>query len=172
MPEIQVGDFSLSEMPQFGRLDELCRCFCHAFFIADDFRRDTRLFVLLAEDRMLRLSGETLRGISPDERSIGGMIRHVFRGEDFPGVELDFGQLEDVLEMLPHPPILLDELGQSLFQTEISSPKPFVLGGPKGVRQCHLRALAEACRYSLGPQSLLSSQCFVIVHNILDRLGW
>ena len=169
MPDTLVADFQLNNLPKHGRLDELCRSILHTFFISDGFRTDTRLYVLLAGDRLLIFNGKKLRGINPDERSIGGILRHVFQGKTFPGIELAFGKLDNIIDCLNDPIAVLDENGENLFECKDLSQLSFIVGDPYGIRDYHRIILDKYPHFSLGPHSLLSSQCIVLIQNALDR---
>ena len=83
-------NFTLNDLPgSSGRLDILARCINSAFFLSHDIRRDVEVaLVLLGPDdppKTIRLIGDELKYLNPDERSTGALIRNalvVFSAKD------------------------------------------------------------------------------------------
>lgn len=66
------GDFTLNDLAgSAGRIDVLLRCISASFLISNGIRRDTDVYLCLSGDmtRTVRLVGEELKYLNPDERS-------------------------------------------------------------------------------------------------------
>ncbi|MBI4362460.1 MAG: tRNA (pseudouridine(54)-N(1))-methyltransferase TrmY, partial [Euryarchaeota archaeon] len=103
-----AGPFSLDNLPGAGRVDVLCRCMVAAFCLSHDFRRDVVMELVLGGPpggpRVVRLEGDCLRNLNPDERSAAGLLLAAVScppGEGVtrvsPGVSIREGGLESVL---------------------------------------------------------------------------
>ena len=72
-------NFSLEDIPgTSGRLDILCRSVTAAFVISHCIRKDVCVYlVLLGGDvaKTIRLQGETLRHLNPDERTTAALLK-------------------------------------------------------------------------------------------------
>ena len=72
-------NFSLEDIPgTSGRLDILCRSVTAAFVISHGIRKDVCVYlVLLGGDvpKTIRLRGETLRHLNPDERTTAALLK-------------------------------------------------------------------------------------------------
>src|SRR5512137_2806670 len=72
--------FSLNDLPgSGGRMDVLCRCVNASLFLSHDLRRDVVCYLVLcggpAGPKTVKFSGDTVRYLSPDERSAGALIQ-------------------------------------------------------------------------------------------------
>ncbi len=160
--------FSLNGLPSFGRLDSVCRMIISAFFLDGDIRRDTICeFYSIPDQKVLRIEGKTMRGIHPDERSIAGILRKVFKHEEVEGFSLEDCSLTDMCEKKG---LLLDKKGQHVFKSLPLPYTPIYLGDPYGIPTDILSMLKKNCiPISLGKNSYLSSQCISIIHFLYDN---
>lgn len=166
-----------------GRLDVLLRCVNSAFFLSHDMRRDTELYLVLQGEpdppKCLRLVGSELRYLNPDERSTGALVRNALMKKaemdwtrSTPGIYISRRGLSDVLEELSNDSelVYLREDGSELGGLPGGS-ATFVLGDDRDLTEGEeevVRGFGPR-RVSLGPRSLHTDHCIVLVHNALDR---
>lgn len=172
-------EFSLNDLcGSAGRMDVLCRGVGAAFFLSHDFRRDVEVTLLLQGRVQIRLVGEVLRQLNPDERSTAALFKRALEnpGEDevetTPGIYVRTGDLPSVLDRLyqvgAHP-IVLHEEGKPFDPAALPTSAAFFLSDHLPFSAEDEQALAELPRLSLGRRSLHTSQCVTIVHYLLDR---
>ncbi|MDY6864828.1 MAG: tRNA (pseudouridine(54)-N(1))-methyltransferase TrmY [Halobacteriota archaeon] len=178
---VTISEFSLNGLPSSaGRLDILCRCVNSAFFLSHDIRRDVTLHLVLLggpdPDLVIRLVGDRLRHLNPDERNIATLIKKALdrKSEDgreiesTPGIYVRRGGLEDALcgaeEVL-----YLHEGGEDISCLKFRDPT-FVLGDHLGLSEEYEAFLEHigARKVSIGPRSLHADHCIIITHNRLD----
>ena len=178
--------FSLNDLPGAGRMDILCRCINSAFFLSHDFRRDTRIYIVLLgppkPPLIVRFEGSELKYLNPDERSAGSLIRKAvgqkevddFEISSTPGVWVRNGSLEDVLSG-KNKIIYLREDGKDIKELENLNIDVediiFALGDHEGMKFEDEELLKDygATRASVSPYSLHADHCIILVHNELDR---
>lgn len=182
-------DFPLDDISGAGgRWDLLARCVQGALFLAHDLRRDTELVLVLLggpdPPKAVRVTGETVRNLNPDERSTVALLS---RALDAPlprsgrwvevsgGVHASRRDLEQVLDGCDDGPlVLLDEdgprEGQDLVSDLEEGRATFVLGDNKGltVEQMSRIRARSPMEVRLGPLPLHTDHCIVLVHNLLD----
>ncbi len=178
-----VGDFSLNDLPgSAGRMDLLCRCIRASLFLSHDLRRDDECYlVLLGEPeppKTVLFSGETVRYLSPDERSAGSLLKkalavtcgRTFR-ESTPGVFVRKGGLDMLLS--EHEFSVLHEEGEDL-RNGRPGQEAFLLSDNRDFSGDEEALVAGKPRYSLGPRTLHAEDCITVVLNELDRraAGW
>lgn len=186
------GKISLNDLPgSAGRMDVLCRCVTASLFISFGMRRDVNVHLVLRggpePPKIVRFNGETMRSLNPDERSSGSLIQKALliptaeaEKESTPGVFVRTGDLNVLLdEFRKSRPIYylkedgsdLSELIKSRSDAEALTDGVFVLGDNQGVFEADEAAIenAGAVKISVGPISLLSSQCITLILNTLDR---
>ena len=113
---VTTGDFKLDDMAGgAGRLDILLRCINSAFFLSHKLRRDVEVFLIMQgppnPPRTVRLVGNELKYLNPDERSTGALVRNALlqtgEGEtrSSPGIYVSNRTFSDVVsELLRHTP--------------------------------------------------------------------
>ncbi len=164
LTEGYAGPFPLKDLTR-GRMDEVARFIHNALFLSHDMRRDVVVRVTLMEGPWapltLSIRGSEVRGLHPDERSIGGFIRKAMErfveGEKLPpGVDVERGV------DLPEGTVL-DEGG------ERRAPRTsyFYVGGPRG-----FPVEPPGERISLGGRVYTASQTVAIVNYLLDVGLW
>jgi tRNA (pseudouridine54-N1)-methyltransferase len=180
------GDFALNDLPgSAGRMDILCRCVNTSLFLSHEIRRDVKCYLILQGDpdppKTIMFSGESVRHLSPDERSAGALIRKALEmpcGKQFrestKGVFIRRGGLEDLLEEQSF--ALLDESGSDI-RTEWNSrklPENYLLSDHMNLAGEEYSCAAACTRISVGPLSLHADHTITVVHNELDRrkAGW
>ena len=183
------GNFSLNDLPgSAGRMDILCRCINSALFLSHDMRRDVQVHLLLLGDpepgKIVRFDGETLRYLSPDERSSGSLIKKALEKtageeeiESTPGVWIRTGGLDTLLNEFKDQGrelIYLREDGEDIREVAGSLENPvFIMGDHMGVTEEEEEMIGSfgAKIVSVGPISLHSDHCIIIILNDLDRVS-
>ncbi len=172
------GDFSLNDMPGgAGRIDVLCRCVNSSFFLSHDLRRDTECYlVLLGEPdprKTILFRGDSLRYLSPDERSAGSLIKKAlalpcdeeFR-ESTPGVYVRRGGLKEILAECS--PVLLDEGGTDIRDMQ-QLPSAYLLSDHQNFSGSEDAITHHLPRVSVGPTVLHADHTITVVLNEMDR---
>jgi tRNA (pseudouridine54-N1)-methyltransferase len=177
------GNFTLNDLPgSGGRMDILCRCVNTSLFLSHDLRRDVDCYLVLCGEpvppKTIRFSGNTLRSLSPDERSAGALIKKALdipAGREFrdaaPGVSVRKGGLAQLME--EHAFCVLDERGIDI-RTVRTIPDAFLLSDHLNFTGDEERLEEQCPRYSVGPACIHADHTITIVHNELDRrrCGW
>lgn len=184
---LTTGDFSLNDLPgSAGRMDILCRCVNSALFLSHGMRRDINVhLVLLGEPdpgKVVRFNGEKLKYLNPDERSSGSLIKKAlerdaieYETQSTPGVYIRRAGLEDLLNEFKEAGrdiYYLREDGEDIRECEgLGSDAVFVLGDHMGVTEEEEAIIDKVAKQTLniGPISLHSDHCMIIIHNELDR---
>jgi tRNA (pseudouridine54-N1)-methyltransferase len=178
--------FSLDDLPgTSGRLDVLLRAAQAALLVSHGLRRDTIVYLALLGDpaapRVVRIDGRIAEYLRPDERSLGGRVRHalewdatapVFTSER-QGIAVACAGIDAALQDAPGAAFyVLEEGGQDARTLHWSDPDPtFFVGDHLGfdpATRARLAALGAA-PVSVGPISLHADAAVTVVHNELDR---
>jgi tRNA (pseudouridine54-N1)-methyltransferase len=186
---LTTGDFSLNDLPgAAGRMDILCRCINSALFLSHGMRRDVNIHLVLLGDpdpgKIVRFNGEQLRYLSPDERSSGSLIKKAlekdateFESQSTPGVWIRRGGLEKLLAEFAENNrriYYLHETGEDMRNvSSFPDDAVFILGDHMGVTEEEEIAIKtiSSGTLSIGPLSLHSDHCIIIILNELDRIG-
>jgi tRNA (pseudouridine54-N1)-methyltransferase len=172
------GGYSLNDLPgSGGRMDVLCRCVNACFFLSHDLRRDVECYLILcgepAGPKTVKVSGETIRSLSPDERSAGALIKKALDtvcGTEFrdaaDGIRVRKGGLERL--MTEHTFAVLDEHGTDV---RMAAPLPdaFLLSDHLNYTQAEEILIHDCPRYSVGPACLHADHTITVLQNELDR---
>lgn len=181
------ADFSLNDLPgSAGRMDILCRCINSALFLSHGMRRDVNVHLLLLGDpdpgKVIRFNGEKLKYLNPDERSSGSLIKKAlerdaikYETQSTPGVWIRRAELEEMLlefKDAGRDIYYLREDGEDIREcSDLNTDAVFVLGDHMGVTEEEEGIIARLAKQTLniGPISLHSDHCMIIIHNELDR---
>jgi tRNA (pseudouridine54-N1)-methyltransferase len=177
------GTFSINDLPgSGGRMDVLCRCVNASLFLSHDLRRDVDCYLVLlgapSGPKTVKFSGESVRSLSPDERSAAALIKKVIDvpcGSEFreaaDGVSIRKGGLERLVKDLPFG--VLDETGEDIRAAK-ELPGAFLLSDHLNFTDAENELIRECPRYSVGPKCLHADHTITIVQNELDRRmgGW
>ncbi|WP_407282577.1 tRNA (pseudouridine(54)-N(1))-methyltransferase TrmY [Methanolobus sp. WCC1] len=180
------GDFSLNDLPgSAGRMDILCRCVNSALFLSHGMRRDVNVHLVLQGEpepaKVVRFNGEKLKYLNPDERSSGSLIKKAlekdaieYETQSTPGVYIRRAGLEQLLNEFSEAGrdiYYLKEDGEDIREySELNSDAVFILGDHMGVteeEEVMIDRVAK-CTLNIGPISLHSDHCMIIIHNELD----
>ena len=166
--------FNLNNLAGEGRLDLLCRVFSNVFFISNSFRHSNLYVYFQKESILIKFIGSKLKKINPDERSIAGYLKKIFRiimenrskNEDF---IWEYVSLEDIPQKFASG-ILLDPNGKHIRDWKFPKDKPllFFLGDHLGLNDNEKSFLLGYPLVSLGERELLGSQCITIIYHYID----
>jgi tRNA (pseudouridine54-N1)-methyltransferase len=178
-------NFSLEDIPgTSGRLDILCRSVTAAFVISHGIRKDVCVYlVLLGGDvaKTIRLQGETLRHLNPDERTTAALLKKALAvsatlewAMSTSGIFVRTGGLAQVLDDLKATRLIyLREDGldiRDLVPGALAKDAAFILGDHTGMtpEEETMISGAGAEVVSLGPTSLHADHCIVLINWFLD----
>lgn len=164
-----------------GRLDLVARCVPAALLVSHGVRPDVELVTLHlgppSAPKALRFRARELRGLSPDERSVAGVLEKALGApttgpvwqDGAPGVDVARLALEELLGAGPL--FVLDEAGDDISMVNVPHGATFVVGDHLGLtpEECATLEKRGAKRISLGPVALQADQAIIVLHNHLDR---
>jgi len=172
-------DFLLKDLPgSGGRMDVMCRCITSSLLISHDIRKDVEVMLCLTGEptppRTIRIRGDLVRYLSPDERSTAILLQKALRAfepgkekESTPGIFVSDRSFMDLVEENMDRLVVLDEEGEDITRCEIPPGPCFVLGDHLEEERALLR---EASTFvSVSPRVLHASHCIVLVLNRIDR---
>ena len=183
-------DFHLNDLPGgAGRIDVLCRAIGASLFLSHGIRRDVETILLLQDSVRIRIEGDRVKRLNPDERSTAALIRRALgaladAGSDVsgkagheetqstPGIFASRCSLSEAIDGLVEwgaSPIVLDEAGLPFESFTFPRDPAFVLSDHIDFTEEEERLLAALPRASLGPAPLHTSHAITIVHYLLDR---
>jgi tRNA (pseudouridine54-N1)-methyltransferase len=173
------GEFTLNDLPgSGGRMDVLCRAVGASLFGSHGIRRDVETTLLIQDALQIRIVGDRVRRLNPDERSTAALLQQALRQagpeevEASPGIFASQGSLPgalDRLNQLGAHAILLHEDGDPFDPGALPADPAFILSDHADFTDDELAAMAELPKLSLGSTTLHTSQCITIVHYLLDR---
>ena len=178
-------NFSLEDIPgTSGRLDILCRAVTAAFVLSHGIRKDVCVYLVLLGGEVpktIKLVGETLRHLNPDERTTAALLKKALAVPATPlwamstsGIFVRTGGLVELLsDMKEAKLIYLREDGsdiRGLDAGSLSGEAAFILGDHTGMtpEEEILIEQAGARIVSLGLTSLHADHCIVLLNWFLD----
>lgn len=166
--------FNLNNLAGEGRLDLLCRVFANVFFLSNNFRENSNLFAFFQKESILvKFIGKKIKKVNPDERSVAGYLKKVFRIiMENSSLERDFLweyiSLEDIPLKIPHA-YVLDRNGTNIRDIQFTKKNHvFFLGDHKGLTENEKSYLTCYQSMSLGKTELLASQCVTIIYHYIN----
>ena len=176
-------DFTLNDLPgAAGRLDVLCRAIGATLFLSHDIRRDVETSLLLQNSVHVRISGELVKRLNPDERSTAALIKHALKAladasadeevQSTPGIFVARRSLSDIIDgfLLEHSvPVVLHEDGEPAETFSFPDNPAFILSDHMEFTESDQVLLADFPRISLGAKALHTSQAITITHYLLDQ---
>jgi tRNA (pseudouridine54-N1)-methyltransferase len=181
---VSNGDFKLDDMAGgAGRLDILLRCINSAFFLSHKLRRDVEVYLVLqgppTPPRTVRLVGNELKYLNPDERSTGALVRNALlqtgQGEvkSSPGIYVSAKGFTDVIDELSERSriVYLKEDGNDVRDKRFEGDVTFVLSDHTDLTSDEESQLLRHTPgiICLGPISYHADHCIIIMNNELDR---
>ncbi|HOP09721.1 MAG TPA: tRNA (pseudouridine(54)-N(1))-methyltransferase TrmY, partial [Candidatus Methanofastidiosa archaeon] len=126
--------------------------------------------------RCIRMLGDRIKHLSPDERSTAILIKKALIAyrpgdevESTPGIFVSDRSFEAVLMDNYERLVLLDENGEEYSKIPLNDPC-FVIGDHLGFDEGDLELMKEIkYRMTISPKVLHASHCIVIVHNMRDK---
>jgi tRNA (pseudouridine54-N1)-methyltransferase len=171
--------FHLDDLPGgAGRLDVLCRAVGATLLLSHDIRRDVEAILLLRNSIRIRILGDRVKRLNPDERSTAALLRRAIDSladdevESTRGVFAARSTLQDTIDDLIDRgacPIVLDEGGLPVDSFRFPADPAFVLSDHADFSSEEARRLADFPHVSLGSTPLHTSQAITIAHFLLDR---
>lgn len=180
---VTTPKFSLNDLPGgAGRMDILARCINASLFLSHDLRRDVETTVILLGEPnapvAIRVNGEKVRYLSPDERSPSALIKkalekgvpHAGEEESTPGIYISRRTFEEVINDLENV-VYLHEQGKDIEEAEFPEDVAFVLSDHQDLTPEEEAILEKkgATKVSLGKKLYHADQCIVMVNYTLDR---
>jgi len=177
-------DLSLDDLPGAGRFDVLCRAVTAAFTLSHAIREDVRCFLVLQNRLSIRLEGDELRYLSPDERNVASLLKNALEAaetavgaqavESTPGIYAAKRGFEALLDDLDGTVIQLHEDGDPLPDLGLPDTPIFVLSDHEAFTDAEAALLAEHAdaRISVGPEAIHGNHAITVVHNYLDTDGY
>lgn len=176
-------DFTLNDLPgAAGRLDVLCRAIGATLFLSHGIRRDVETNLLLQNSVHVRISGESVKRLNPDERSTAALIKHALNAladaskdeevQSTPGIVVARRSLSNVIDGFLREdaaPIVLHEEGESAETYSFPDNPAFILSDHNEFTESDQLLLADLPRISLGAKALHTSQAITIAHYLLDQ---
>lgn len=176
-------DFSLKDIPgSGGRMDIMCRCLTSSLLVSHGIRKNIEVFLCFEGEpnppRCVRVHGDQVRHLSPDERSTAIIIQKALRAympgkeiESTPGVFISDTTFSELVERFKERLIVLDENGEKLTSSIPFDDPCFVLGDHMGFSKKEEELLAKAkLKISVSPLTLHASHCIVLVLHALDEM--
>lgn len=173
-------DVPLDDLPgKGGRFDLVARFVNAALLTSHGIRSDAEAIVVFTtpdEPLALRVRGEAVTGIGPDERSTAARLRGAMAATAMPvwqevedGIDLRTGDLATLLDDRPRPRVLLHEEGEPLAGD--LEPGTFVVGDHEGFTAEQLAAIRKRAdrEVSLGETALQADHLAAVLHHELDR---
>ena len=173
--------FNLNDLAgSAGRMDIACRFISQSLFISHGIRKNSEVYVILKGEpdppKTLKIIGNEVKYLAPDERNIGGMIKKALKEnvdkkwkKISHGVYISKKGLEDLLEELKGNFYYLKEDGKDIATVQILDPI-FILGDHLGVsEEDERKIMKKAEKISLGNISYQADQCVTILNYILDK---
>ncbi|BDC36149.1 MAG: tRNA (pseudouridine(54)-N(1))-methyltransferase TrmY [Candidatus Methanoliparum thermophilum] len=182
--------FNLNDLPGNGRMDILCRFVAQSLFISHGIRRDVEVYLLLLgnpnDPKTIKISGRYVRGMRPDERSIGGLINKALRIRytdgwvmSTPGIFVSRKDLSDLLkdickEKKYNTIAYLREDGKDIrdFIKKEKNDILFITGDHLGLNDDNEKIVLNNTEniVAIPTLSLQADQCIVIINYELDLL--
>ncbi|MFX0062277.1 MAG: hypothetical protein ACFFC7_08830 [Candidatus Hermodarchaeota archaeon] len=169
IPSIEaIQNLKLNNLTAY-RIDALLRCINAAFFLSNDFRRDTELYVCLGDNTLIKFSGKSLRGLNPDERQLAGVLKKATLKRKYPGIVFANGGLEE-LQIDPLDTVLLSQSKIKINYENLRKTSRFILGGYQGFIKKDMDYLTRIGipALSMGDKLYLTSHCIVFINILMD----
>lgn len=164
-------NLNINNLSGEGRFDLLSRVITNVFFLGGGefkFRTNNELWVYFQSyGKKLIFKGNEIKGMNPDERSQAGILKSVFSGQSFKGIEYSSAKWTEISQIFPSC-VILDVDGYKINELDISS-NVFLIGDHLGLTEEEKLHLSRHKSLSLGKKVYLSSQCISIINYYLDQ---
>lgn len=177
------GDWGLEDLAGgAGRVDVLCRAVSSALFVSHGIRDDTRVILVFTADPdepvAIRIAGDQVRHLNPDERSTAARIRTALQArhpdpwweDGEPGIEVAPFGLADILDDLGAPVLVLEREGVDARAKPVPDRAAFVLSDHQPFTDDEIRLLRDRATgsVSMGPTWYHGHQAIGVLQWILD----
>ena len=180
-------DFDINNLPDYGRLDLVCRTISNTIYVSDALRQDTIVHVSLNgpkdPPKLISFHPNQMKGFRPDERTFAKAIQNALKeslnlkmGDEklvAPGITIAKKAFETLVKEKSQTSqlVYLHERGDDLRKFNFQENVTFILGDFVGMPKKTEKLLKRlgAQRMNLGPVVLFASHCSILVHNELDR---
>lgn len=182
-------DFLLKDLPgSGGKMDTVCRFVTSSLWLSHAVRRDVVVYTVLngSPDAPITIEwrGDSMKRVSPDERSIASWIkkalesiREVKKGKDKPwfriqeGIRVSRKSIQEIVKDLKDRSIyVLEERGDNIRNINIGKDPVFVIGDHIGLpKQEEKFVLRYGKKISLGETLYFASACTTIINWNLDQ---
>lgn len=180
---VTAGNFIGKNLKDAGRMDIVCNVIIQCFFISNEMRPDVRLHLVFdgppnAPKHLILESNEKM---PISKKDVAGLIKRMLykapqkagkRVKVFPGCFVEHKSFEAVAKELDaegKEVYLLDEKGEDLRELDLKGNEVWILGDHDGFPKEKRKFLKRIDKVSVSPNVLFASQCFVILHNEMDR---
>jgi tRNA pseudouridine-54 N-methylase len=173
-------DLPLDDLPGLGgRFDLVARFVNAALLTSHGIREDTDAIVVFTqpgEPLAIRVRGDEVTGVGPDERSTAARLLGALEATPMPvwqavaeGIELRTGALSELLTDLADPLVLVHGDGEPLAGDRDAG--TFVIGDHAGFTQAQRDRLVKQAEgvASLGSTALQADHVAAVLHHELDR---
>jgi len=176
------GGFTLNDLPgAAGRIDVLCRAIGASLLVSHGIRRDVETLILIRDEILVRIEGERVKYLNPDERSTAALlgkaldaapVRGAPEARSTPGITVARASLSEAIQHLSGlgaRPIVLHEAGGPVESFEFPENPLFILSDHHEFSDADTAAFQQFPTVSLGKMALHTSQCITLLHYFLDR---
>ncbi len=179
------GDFNLNDTAGgAGRLDIIARAVNSALWLSHSLRRDVVFHTILFGEPnppiYIKITGEKVRKVQPDERNITIFLKKAIERfeegrvvQTTPGIFSCRKSFEELVEENKSCDFyILCEDGEDISSVDISENAFFVLGDKEDISDDEVKVLedAGAKKISLGKTPYLTSHCIGFLNVYLDRI--
>ncbi|WGI17083.1 hypothetical protein [Methanonatronarchaeum sp. AMET-Sl] len=177
------GCFNINDLPgDGGRMDLVARSIISGLWISNEIRKDVEFIICLNGPPnppiSLKLEGNMVQGLRPNERSIGHWIKKVLNhheslvGEEWSNptssnIKISRKGIETILDISDQKPHLMTDEGRNIRELELKNPL-FIIGDHKGIPLRVEEKIHKPQKVSIGPIKYFSSQTITIINNELD----
>ena len=181
-------DINIEDLPgSAGRLDIISRCINSALWLSNSMRRDVIFHTVLHGEPnppvYIRIEGEKLRKVQPDERNISIFLKKAIERlvperetESTPGIFVSRKSFEQLIEenagrrffLLSEDGSPISDIDKDLLKEDVF----FILGDKEDLADDEIKVLEKynAVRVSLGRKPYLASHCITVVNWLRDGL--
>ncbi|MCK4927843.1 MAG: tRNA (pseudouridine(54)-N(1))-methyltransferase TrmY [Candidatus Aenigmarchaeota archaeon] len=178
------GDFNLNDTAGgAGRLDIIARAVNSALWLSHSLRRDVMFHTILFGEPnppiYIKITGEKVRKVQPDERNITIFLKKAIERfeegrvvQTTPGIFSSRKTFEELVEENKDCDFyILCEDGDDISSVDISENAFFVLGDKEDISEDEVKVLegAGARKISLGKTPYLTSHCVGFLNMYMDR---
>lgn len=178
------GDFNINDLPgDGGRMDLVARSVISCLWVSGRLREETKFIVSLNgppnSSTALLFDGGALKGVRPNERSIGLWIKKVLNERDSAvglewsnptssNIKISKKNHVQILDDIDGDLFLMSSSGKDIREEELKNPT-FILGDHLGIKKQDLERIRGTRSLSVGPETLFASQTITVLNNELDR---